>query len=598
MKTNKMTNNNSLAKYLILIFFFACAIVQNGYSQIEEQILYLNVDKVVMSVDDVFSLYLELGDAEVDSIVIEGFGTNSETGQFSLEHNGVPVSKVTLKDDGEDMDLAAGDNVYTVSNLSWSWRSRDIAKPIVSRLMIRRGLIEFYQNNTVQSLDNFSLDIALRLVDYNRVEIPIATQYSDSIQYTDHVINVVRDQKFNQEWSPSGAESERLDKFGTLFCDDNDELIFSYTYPTKGISAPAFHFNDQNDVEGICKSVFNSNRFPCEGVTVNAWGNLNASLYVHEYFHRYAMSCTDFGLANSGSHFNPIEFSTNGFNPAYTDIQEVDQNTYSLREQFGPRKYNSLDLYFLGLGDIDEIPWPIRFIKDASFVEWDFENLRAIYTGELVDMEKDELLAEIGGMRNPLREPDILRTSYVVYSNHLLTPRELAYYEHGMAEMEVKDTSGVINNIYFATSGRLNHITTIRAIPEKDTLITISQGEIVTLPNGETLDENSDGITGQYFDENIGLCGSRVNYIVAVDISSVDENKDSPYFSIQNNPAGNYLIVNSENKFKALFFDLHGSLHLRSEISKGSNKIDVSTLPSGVYIICSDNIGKYKFVKS
>ena len=167
----------------------------------------------------------------------------------------------------------------------------------MSDLIVNFGTITVYQDGSTMELADINIGLGLRYADTAFVNNPLLTKIDEQCQYSPNVINIVAEQEFQEPFNNQSSHSKLQELFGGVFCDDNDELILGYGYSSPRGFAAATHFNRSNDVSGICLGIFEPNSLNIDGITVMSWGNMNSSLFVHEYLHTYAGHCRDLGLS-------------------------------------------------------------------------------------------------------------------------------------------------------------------------------------------------------------------------------------------------------------------------------------------------------------
>ena len=65
------------------------------------------------------------------------------------------------------------------------------------------------------------------------------------------------------------------------------------------------------------------------------------------------------------------------------------------------------------------------------------------------------------------------------------------------------------------------------------------------------------------------------------------------------NPAGDHLLIGLERGGRVSIFSALGTVVFQAELPQGSNRLDISHLPAGMYVIASHGSGHYsKFIKN
>lgn len=595
-----------------------------GFGLNYNKIKFFNTEPLVISSTQPFSIFIETTTTSVDSIKISGFSTFQGKSQALL--NGIDVENLILRDDGKGKDEKSGDGIYTSSEITWQWNPNNDSKNTYHEGIINYGNIEIFENNSSVSLDDIYINLLIRRISPGVVKTPEVSMLNSEVQHSSHIINIVSKQLFSESFEKKISDPN-LDVFGNYFCDDNHELIFLHAYPALREGANAEYRNFYNDVEGICLPSFSQSLFPySEGISFGYKGGMSSSLFVHEYLHRYAAFCTELKV---GFHWTPLISNSSGFQTSYTDFVETSNGLISAQRAFNDNRYNDLELYYLGLQDIDSIPWPITYIKNATYIGNNEESALTsyLYSGEISELTKDQFLNITGGIRNPISEPKDLYTSTVVYSNRLLTPRELSFYQHEAESYEELSQSTDNSNIYFASGGRLKHHSKLRKI-EIDTTIILDSDQTLTLPDGLIITIDDDGKTGVYLTDD--SCPKSVNYTIEVnfvdrDLDGFNTEKDcddtnslinpdaeeipnngidedcngedlissstydlgSDELRIYPNPVKDILILNYDGaeSIQVQLYDAIGRLIKNQQLTYGTNTVDLSELSKGIFFV-------------
>ena len=113
-----------------------------------------------------------------------------------------------------------------------------------------------------------------------------------------------------------------------------------------------------------------------------------------------------------------------------------------------------------------------------------------------------------------------------------------------------------------------------------------SSSEIDTVyPWGVNISYNSEGMTN--WGASSRKSGFSIRLIKGADINSVDEINKNENFKISPNPAVDRIIITNafNTKVHMEIFNLFGRLLMHQELNENQNKIDISSLASGMYVI-------------
>jgi hypothetical protein len=433
-----------------------------------------------------------LTNARVEPIVIRSgidsfslqIGVDSTVTSLSIRNEGIflyqgsAVSFIQLFDDGTHGDNVAGDKIFSVDKLTFSFDPiTTFGKPIFSSFVSIDSAAVGYSDG--QYVTQFvSLPLPFGFIDPALVPIPNVTALAADMYRTDYCVNIV---------SPAAALSYDIDlqkfsrRYYEQFADNKDFLFVNDLFVRLVRSFAGLSILVRNDVRGIGESLFNSSSSygspgSLQGIVWTLNG-LNAGLLDHEILHRWAAWLDpSLSLAN-GAHWNAIQRPTSGFGPAwgaYNRIEHLSGKSYrawyNADSTFG--YYNDLELYLMGLSNVSDIVSPIRALVNpidkgsffdpttqSSYRLFDADSIRNVTVNEIVNLHGERLPSYTGSQKQ-------FSSALIVVYDRPLTNVEFAYYDYFMREYEKSSsTSLTAPTFQAATGGRATMSTRISGVP-------------------------------------------------------------------------------------------------------------------------------------
>ncbi|MDN5204897.1 T9SS type A sorting domain-containing protein [Fulvivirgaceae bacterium BMA10] len=445
-----------MLKRLILflggLIFFSNVNAQGNY------IKDINTDPVIIEKRDTFRIYLKLKDIYVDSIKIADplGGIQSQ----AVHLNGKPFSEVVLYDNGKFGDQIANDSIFTRTGFTYS--AIGVCAQIqstFSQIIFRYEDVSFYNQGAV-IVENLDLPISIAVYDSSLIEVPNVTVINDTIQYTSRVINVKRQSYWGQDPFPSSDYWKNTGLFSNFFCDDNFIVIQNTTNPMPlGTGSGATFGPSSNFTEGIGRPIYDGN-FPFIGLVTIHWTRPPDVYIVHEFLHKWAAHQNLYEDLATG-HWGYIQMPSSGLvGPTsfeFSSIQEIGVDTFLVDRNYnkiGDQHWSKLELYLAGLVPLDSVDFPLTYIKNYQTLD----RFETTVTGKLSQITKDQWIDSVG-VRFPEFGPSVYNVAHVVFSNELLSPAQLSYFEESMrkAERKIINPLNSCDNltIYGATGGRI-----------------------------------------------------------------------------------------------------------------------------------------------
>ena len=399
-------------------------------------------------------------DSQTDDIVFEAMVTGGpDEVRIALQSTG---GEIQLLDDGLGDDVAAGDEIYTVT-LSPSDVLYDFAADDVNRNHV--GYLRFYEGGAQIIQYNVFIDVLTP-------EIPpvTITVLSPTVQYSDHLVNVV-DPSF---FEPLSSRQLAAQAFYAEFPDNYDfiNLISEIPYPKN-----ANHFIITNEVRNI-------------GVPIRAlaagWGSAGRLLgrnlfsvpnffdgaaknFLHELGHQWGVYIDTPPLDIPQFHWPLSDLASGimgweqGTNPQGLEFNfdlVPSGSDYLLVPNNNPKVYSDLSLYFMGLVASDEVADHFVFDDQTQMLL-----TGGMLLGPVITVTINDIVSAMGGARLPSHSdaPKKYRVATILVSRDGLVPADvMQLYDYFSARAEGTEIvsfhtgfgKGQSNPFYLATGGR------------------------------------------------------------------------------------------------------------------------------------------------
>jgi hypothetical protein len=423
----------------------------------------------VITQNETFSATCEVKVADIKCITIKW-----NQGSLFLYNNN-PFDSLVLFDDGQNGDIIANDNVFTISNLTRNVNT--FALDDVNASFLRFSDVRYIFVNGTSFSENLDLACGIRFINTQKVAIPEVNKISDTIQYSSNVFNYVS--KWNSTlpydyWNLPSAETRAIKCFYKYFPDDRDFFSICTTYPTPDAPA-AWYESIKNEVIGLsdcqgnsCKydfsSTFGTNQLLGIMTEFYTYGG-SVSLINHELLHQWAAFLNSNLYLTYSAHWGAVEFASSGFGSGFqrNNFYHYQDNIYrGYSDDNYTSKYNSLELYLMGLLPFDSVSFPIKTLVNFTYLGYllDQSVTPSRYVMEL-SADSIHYVSRAEYLQSMLlRDPNYLQSqrdfkmALIVVSNRLLTPKEMAYYNYNMKEVEETIPHTNYLNYYNATGGR------------------------------------------------------------------------------------------------------------------------------------------------
>lgn len=434
---------------LMAIAFSNPSLAQSNY------LLDVNTLPTVNEKNEEFKFYMELNTNQFDSIVI----MTPPLGGAGIKLDGSTISQFTLYDNGQNGDLVASDGIYTRGGFSYlGFGSGN------SQIMYRFANVHYYEQGTSVS-ENLDLVTSIVAYDASLIPVPQVIQVNDTIQYSDYTINVVRPAKWGDNPFPPNSYWLNTLLFDDFFCDGFFILVQNTTNNMPiGTGSGATFGPSSNFTQGIGKTVYDAG-YPFVGLMTVHWTRSFHAYTVHEFLHKWAATQDLYGSTASGQgitgfgHWAWIQMNTSGlkgptsneflhYNVIGGDTLEVFRNY----NNGGVPYWSNLEFYMAGLMPIDSVPFPITYLTDVNLISSIIAN-PVVMTATVNTVTEAEWLSVVGP-RVPAIGPDKYKIAQVVFSDELLTPGQMSFFDESMRRAIQKNNTADFT-LYEATQGLL-----------------------------------------------------------------------------------------------------------------------------------------------
>lgn len=557
-----------------------------------------------------------------------------------FQRHGEPFDEVVLLDNGTQGDANAGDRIFTIDGISFRPLSYLFEHDPVPNYSFELSLALVYSDGSETEVVQGRLP--LFLIDPSIVPQPsiYRGELHEMVDHTEYVIAIIDSTTSRLEIAQRYYE----------FMDDDRDFLFVAHQPDGTIPGAGYFSHVRSTEQGIGVSEIDWTASFGSAGRLTGIVSLTASapmgLLNHEILHQWA-NFLDQSLNLGRFHWDVIDRPSTGFGASghgvYSNLEHIGENRYrGIRFDFREpetKKFNDLELYLMGLIDIEEVESPIKTLvnptssmpleyiheDEASYGVFEAEGIRELSTDEIV---------AIHGQRSP--GPGEARSSFagamVVVHPRPLTDSEFAYYDLMMREFEKDESELFPINVTFeqATEG-LADMTTRLFPPLTPNAVTL----VSPPPNHQHAEilasftwERLAGVDSYHFQLATDTLFSDVVY-EAHELTSPEKQIDIPleeneYFwrvratneggtgewsevwPLQNltvstathaeaglrvypNPTTNQINVEYQGREplrQVLVFDLLGQEHVRKEgLSDGTARIDVGHLDAGIYLL-------------
>lgn len=318
-------------------------------------------------------------------------------------------------DDGLNGDEMAGDGIYT-SDIAFcqAGKTRGSSEFRGNRPFVK-ALIS-YEDGSQQS---FNLSWFTYVINPELLSIDtslIIHTVEDSIQYSKHIVNFITDRKrfggFDYDRDIIYNKIKELWKFGSKL-----KPYFISTYSTDVNSGAAgFHWS-----EGY---------FFAEG------SSISFSTLDHEINHHW-VSIYEFPLTRG--HWGYIERETTGFgNGCYAGVfNNIFEENGTIHFEYeisidDRRFYNDIELYMMGLTDIDAVSFPIKYVKNGTNCSG---GIRGTIEGEISSFSKTDFIEHTKDF-DFYDMSDSLPIKFIIPSHIKLTRLEHSFLDYYVREYE------------------------------------------------------------------------------------------------------------------------------------------------------------------
>jgi len=464
-------------------------------------------------------------DAEVESIFVTSI-------DFCIIEN----KTTQMLDDGQNFDLTAGDGIYTSSeqychvNPTTIPSTYTLAKYrfAVYDLTFVGGDERKYHHGLPTFLVN--PDFLNTLVSETEVY-----NFDDNISYSQNLINYTSNKEFDADRIDYNLQNINT-VIKTLWNDFNDPLFINFSPQDGNSHRINGHYIGNGNPEFL-------NYIGMYGLEMNT--------LTHEINHHYINYNYNFDLSSNSGHWGFIQDSRSGFGLGSYDgvfdslyvqggtvryeLEKPESNLHDL-------SFNNIELYLMGLQSLNEITFPIKYVKNAGQVIKENSTTGRFMSGSLGELSEQDILFYVNN--NPPRQSvaNELDLKLVVCTMNKLSIEEHAVLGHHMRKYEeqfLKETS------------------------------------------------------------NLGIVNTEINFIGGV--SGLEMAHQAINLRIFPNPAENRIWINNPHKYRRAKFSIY---HINgTKFKEGhltNSELDISEIPSGIYFLViiedGNNITR-KFIK-
>jgi hypothetical protein len=322
-------------------------------------------------------------------------------------------STIELFDDGTHGDSVANDQVFSRSELGLG-----VGITTISYVEIKYTFSDGHS-------EKFMEPVFMRFICAQNSQIDSVQVYAlaTDVSVTEYIVNITPGS--SGPWTSHGYPSPQVERFYDFFPDDRDFLIACnmYYWPSE---IGGTHGQISNSIQGIGQWIgkLGTKERLRSFITLDV--GFNDITITHEILHDYAAYLGG-GLNDGTGHWSPLISSSSGFGgiDVMKSISQIAPDTFQVVRQSN-YTYSELELYLMGLGSIDEIPFPLKFLGNSRFVSWD------LFTGDsIVEMSKEKLLS-LNGTRVPevnLAQKDF-SAAFIVMSDRPLTNVEFGFFNN------------------------------------------------------------------------------------------------------------------------------------------------------------------------
>jgi hypothetical protein len=258
---------------------------------------------------------------------------------------------------------------------------------------------------------------------YSQIDSVQVYSLAPDVSATKYIVNITPGS--SGPWTSHGYPSPQVERYYDFFPDDRDFLIACnmYYWPSE---IGGTHGQISNSIQGIGQWIVQQGTKERLRSFITLDVGFNNITITHEILHDYAAYLGG-GLNDGTGHWSPLISSSSGFGgtSVMKSISQIAPDTFQVVRQSN-YVYSELELYLMGLGSIDEIQFPLKFLSNSRFVSWD------LFTGDsIVEMSKEKLLS-LNGKRVPevnLAQKDF-SAAFIVMSDRPLTNVEFGFFNN------------------------------------------------------------------------------------------------------------------------------------------------------------------------